>query len=313
MSTPAPARTPIAHTATHGFSLGAALLAPGLSVATIAMVLGIYERLLGEIKNLLSSKWRTALPWILPLGVGAVAAVAIFARVLSWADDNFPFQTRSLFLGLIVGAIPLLMRTVHAPRAFRVKHWLVLAVGLVAVAALELAHIPEASPVYESLDGALVVRVLLSGFLAAVAMLLPGLSAALVLLLTGAYSMLLHAVSELNLPVIGIFAIGGIVGLAAASRAVSFVLARYVRATYAASIGMVAGSAVVVFPGRPDDWVALVTSLAAFIVGFGVVVAVDRARTARAVIDQQSDELNSTPGSVAASDQHRKAEDQNLG
>jgi len=260
----------------HGAFLGATLLAPGLSVATIALVLGIYEKLLGSIGDFFSSKWKSTLAFLIPLGIGALIALIASSRVLTWAIAYYPFQLAFLFLGFIIGAIPLLLKTSKAKEEFKVHHIIPLIVMALLVASLRFLNPAASIYVIEQLDTGTIVRLLIAGALAAIAMLLPGLSAALMLLLMGVHAGLTAAISDFNLPVIGVTMIGVLLGLVISSKGIKYLLENYTTLTYAVSIGMVIGSVVVVFPGIPVGVFEVLTCLGAFAVGLVGVILIDK-------------------------------------
>ncbi|MCL2865017.1 MAG: DUF368 domain-containing protein [Lachnospiraceae bacterium] len=259
----------------NGLFLGVTLLAPGLSVATIAMVLRIYAKLLDSISDFFSPRFKSSLRFLIPLGIGGAIAVLLSSRVISWAMSNHHYQTHFLFLGLAIGAVPMLFHTVDAKNTFQKKHYITLVIAFVTIAALSFVNIPETENIITSLDTMTVIQLLLTGAIATAAMLLPGLSAALMLLLLGTYATLTHAVSEFNFLILAIAGVGGIIGLILSSRGIRYLLKNYLSLTYAASIGMVIGSVVVIFPGVPREGIPIMTSIVMFLVGFAVVLLID--------------------------------------
>lgn len=263
----------------EGLWLGATLLAPGLSMATVAMVLGFYEKLLDTISEFFSSNWKNALRTLIPLGLGALIALFISSRVISLAYDNFTTQTYFFFLGLSVGTIPLLLKSAESKKRFKGKHYLALVISAVLVLLLFMNE-PESSAYVGQIDAQMFGRLLLTGAIASSAMLLPGLSAALVLLLLGTHSMLTHAVSSLNLPVILIVVLGAGIGMVATSKAVKFLLKNYMDMTYAVSIGMVIGSVIVIYPGISfANPLLLLVNVFVFLVGLSGVLLLNRKKT----------------------------------
>ena len=263
-------------TVLHGAFLGATLLAPGLSVATIALVLGIYEKLLCSISDFFSAKWKSTLAFLIPLGIGAFVALMASSHVLTWADDHHPRQLAFLFLGFIIGAIPLLLRTSKAKERFKTNHIIPLVVVALLTASIAFFDPVGSTYAIDTLDTATVIRLLIAGALAATAMLLPGLSAALMLLLMGVHAQLTLAISDFDLPVIGVTMIGALLGLIVSSKGIKYLLENYTTLTYAISIGLVMGSIVVVFPGMPTGTFEALTSLGAFAVGLVGVVLIDK-------------------------------------
>jgi len=262
----------------EGALLGVSLLAPGLSVATVAMVLGIYEQLLDLVNDFFSSKWKSTIMVLIPLGIGAISGVFASSHMIALATEYFPTQIYFLFLGFVLGAIPLLLKTADAKNTFKKKHVILLGIVAILVASLNWAPTSDTDHVVIGLDIVTIIRLLITGAITTSAMLLPGLSAALILLLLGTYSMLNQALSTLNIPVLIILVVGGLIGLILSSRGIKFLLNNFLDFTYAASIGMVSGSIVVIYGlAEPSlNPMELVTSFLALAVGFFGVVLLER-------------------------------------
>ncbi len=90
-----------------------------------------------------------------------------------------------------------------------------------------------------------------AGWMASMAMLLPGISGSFILLIIGVYPTAINALTTLNLPLIVVIGAGVMVGFVVSSKGISFLLDRYKSMTFAAIIGLVIGSIVIVFPGIP--------------------------------------------------------------
>ena len=94
-----------------GFVLGTSSLIPGLSTGTLALVMGIYEKIIFSITNLISfskknHKKKDQFIFLLSLTIGFLLAIGFLARVLSWLLDTFPLELYSIFTGLIVASLP---------------------------------------------------------------------------------------------------------------------------------------------------------------------------------------------------------------
>jgi len=259
----------------YGLVIGAGVLAPGISIATIALVLGIYEKMLGAISDFFSSRFKTALPFLIPFGLGAVLSVGLSSVVISRAYDYFPAQTIAVFLGLIVASIPLLWRTSEATLNFKPNHYVALSVVALVIGALGFLNTEETGYIVDALTVGDGIQLFLTGAFVVSAMLLPGLSGALILLLFGSHSMLVHAISELNLPVLGVTALGGIVGLMAFSKLIKFLMAKYLVMVNAVSIGMVIGSVVNVGADYPE----VLSVVGMFAVGYLLIVLLERKKS----------------------------------
>jgi len=276
----------------EGIWLGMTFLAPGLSMATVAMVLGIYEHLLDLVDDFFSSKWKETLKALIPLGIGGVVAIIVSSQVITLAMEYFPTQTDFLFIGFVVGAIPLLLDTANAKINFKQKHLILLATVAILVASFRLLDIDQAEQVTGSLDMLSIVRLGITGALASTAMLLPGLSAALMLMLMGTYDMLIQALSTFNIPVILVVIVGALIGLIVTSKGVKYLLKNYLDLTNAASIGMVVGSIIVIYPGLSWNAIEMITSILTFFIGFFGVMLINRKKGVKTAIETEADTHN---------------------
>lgn len=241
----------------RGFCVGAADLVPGVSGATVAVVLGIYERLVAAIRGfdlgfagrLLRLDARGAaraidLGFLIPLGVGVLVAAAFFTRVVPLADlmENHPVAMQSFFFGLVTGALAVLLRDAGLRRTLRLPNAAALAGGAAAGWGLAVAA-PAATP-----EAAWFV--FMAGALASAAMILPGVSGAYVLVVLKKYAYVLAALGRLDLAVLAPFMLGVAAGLMLLSRVLGWLLGRYRAPTLSALAGLVAGSLWSLWPYR---------------------------------------------------------------
>ena len=243
--------------AARGFCVGTADLVPGVSGATVAIVLGIYERLVAAIRRfdvalagrLLRLDLRGAARhvdagFLVPLVVGIGLAAVFFTRVVSLAGlmETHRDLVQSFFFGLVVGALAVLFREARHGHPLRLRDVAVVAAGLAAGLAVAVA-VPASTP-----DAGWFVFV--AGACAAGAMILPGVSGAYVLLLLKKYVYVLAALGRLDLAVLVPFGLGVAAGLALLSRALGWLLGRFRRPTLCALAGLVAGSLWSLWPYR---------------------------------------------------------------
>lgn len=280
----------IIRTFVGGFLMGTADLVPGVSGGTIALVLGIYERLVGSIRegsSALGSLFRGDLTvfnehlrrveWalLLPLLAGILTAVVALASLLDQQLEEQPTLLAGLFFGLVVGSVIIAWRLLRRPMP---SHYLV--AGVVGVVLFVVLGLGEEAVV----ESPGLVVFFGAGAIAICAMILPGISGSLILLLIGMYPSVLNAVDERDLLVVGVFALGTIVGLGFFSQVLHWALRRHHDVILAALVGLMAGSLRVLWPwpqgvessglnAPGDDWLAV---LVASLVGFGVVFVVSR-------------------------------------
>jgi putative membrane protein len=280
----------------RGFSMGAADIVPGVSGGTVALVLGIYERLIGNIREgaaalrrlimwrpdeLAASLRRIEWTWLISLLVGILVAVAALASLLEGLLDDHPIQMAGLFLGLVLGAVVIAWRLLD-----RVDAATIAVVLLAAAAVFLLLGLRTDTTVDENAAEVVTEPVwtfFLAGAIAICAMILPGISGSFILVLLGMYTEVLGAVNDRDLLVLGVFALGCIVGLALFSTLLSWSLAHHHHWVMAGLIGLMLGSTRVLWPwpggvetttlARPSDPVAVPIALA--VAGFLAVIAVE--------------------------------------
>ena len=284
-------RTPLqlAIQAGRGILMGAADIVPGVSGGTVALVLGIYHRLITNVRNgalavarlvrldvggflggLKALEWR----FLVPLAVGIGTSILALSSIIEHLLEHQPVRMAALFFGLVVGSITVAAGLVKDWDAQRV-------VTLATTAAVTFVVLGlRSSPVD---DPALWVF-LVSGAVAICAMILPGVSGSFLLLMLGMYDNVLGAVNDRDLVPLGVFILGAAVGLTLFSQALHWGLVNHERTMLAALIGLMAGSLRVLWPwpdgtegtalSGPGEDLWLPAGLA--IVGFVVVVAVTK-------------------------------------
>lgn len=290
---------PIAHVAqlARGFAMGTADIVPGVSGGTVALVLGIYDRLIRNIrlgaralKRLITgdlSGFKETLAdiewvWLITLLGGILIAVAALSSVLGKLLDEQPIVMAGLFLGLVVGTIWIAWNLLERVDAVAIA--IMLGVGVALFALLGLRSDTEVAEGTAEVVTQPIWVFFLSGALAICAMILPGISGSFILVMIGMYTEVLGAVNDRDIPALAATALGCIVGLAIFSTLLNWLLENYRNHVIAAMIGLMIGSTRVLWPwpngthtttlSAPADDVALPIVL--FLVGAAVVVAVER-------------------------------------
>ena len=282
----------------RGFAMGSADVVPGVSGGTIALVLGIYPRLVaavgelaraagviarGRVRDGLGRARRADWLLLVPLAVGLLAAIVTLARVIEHFLEEEPIAVAALFFGLVAGSALVAWWYLREPG----RQHLVVAAA-VAVAAFLALGVRRS----EITDPPLWI-VPVAAAIAICAMILPGISGSFLLLMMGLYEFVLESVNERRLAVIGLFALGAVIGLGLFSTLLDRLLARHHDLVMAALVGLMVGSLRVLWPwpdgtdtanlAAPGGAVATPAMLAAagaiVVVAFGLY---DRRRRARA-------------------------------
>lgn len=242
----------------RGLLMGAFDVVPGVSGGTVALVVGIYERLITAIGHgaemlLLLVRGRPREAWerlrdmdwslLLPLFAGIVLALLTGARLIPPLLEAYPVQSRALFAGLILASLAVPLR--------RVAHWTAARAGAAVVAAA-VAFVLVGLPPAEVADPPL-LAVLGAAMVAITAMILPGVSGSFLLLALGMYTPTLTALDERDLVYIAVFVLGAVLGLALVSRLLTHLLTTHHDLTMAVLLGLMTGSLRALWPWQTED------------------------------------------------------------
>jgi putative membrane protein len=235
----------------RGVAMGTADLVPGVSGGTIALITGIYARLLAALSQangetvMLLARGHFARCWeridgsfLLVLAAGMGTAILGFAEGIQFLLAHYPLVLWSFFFGLVLASAVMLLVT-ELSAGDTLGYFLVV---LGASAAALIGLLPQGS--IASLPGAF----FLAGMLAITAMLLPGISGSFILLLLGMYAPVISAVTERDLTLLAVFAAGCAVGLLTFSRVLHWLMQSFRKSLMATLAGFLAGSLVILWP-----------------------------------------------------------------
>lgn len=234
-----------------GVVLGVAFVIPGVSGGTLAVLMGIYEELIEAASNFYKSiaDFKKYFMYLLPIGLGVVFSVAVFAKLIKFGLDKAPIITILIFLGMIIGGIPALVRNVKGTKT-NLKDMTLMLVGLIIVISMLIFHKSNSNVVLTNMSIGGYFTLLLVGAIAAVTMVVPGISGSFTLMLIGYYEPVLNLVNDItsfknlgsNLILMGTFMLGVVIGIIFISKLIEWCLKHYKRETYYAIIGFVLSS-----------------------------------------------------------------------
>ncbi|CAG9619898.1 DUF368 domain-containing protein [Sutcliffiella rhizosphaerae] len=254
----------------RGILIGMCDVVPGISGGTVAFILGIYERLINAISGFFSKDWYKHLTFLLPLGMGMGIAIISFSHVIEFLLRTYPEPTQFLFLGLVVGVLPLLVKESNIKETFKARHYTLLVVSLLLLASM--AFLQESTrPIIVALDMNTAIILFFAGALASTSMLLPGISGSMVLLILGFYTTAITAIKDFNFPIIIVIGLGVAVGFILSSKMIKYILVKYPVMTYAAIIGLVTGSTAIIYNGFAESFLGNVMCVISFIFGLIIV------------------------------------------
>ncbi len=245
----------------NGILIGIANIIPGLSGATIALILGIYEKLINSIssinKKLLTDIYQInikkvykdlSIDFLLPITIGIVISALLFAQALEHfdlLDENKEF-TLSYFFGLILASIPLIIKMISKWKHVHTFYFLI---G--SVLAIIIAIIPGIQQENNHL-----LFIFFCGIIGIIGMIVPGLSGSYLLLILGNYNLLVKdSINKFHkdldsLIYLVVFILGMTFGMITLSKIISWLFKSFREKTLAIIAGFVLGSLIFIWPIR---------------------------------------------------------------
>lgn len=227
-----------------GMAMGAADVVPGVSGGSIALITGIYERLLDSINAIdleafrllgaghIKSFWlRINGTFLISLLLGIMTSLITLAGLITYMINVYPIPVWSFFCGLIIISGLLILRDI--------RRWNLIALLSFPVGIVIAYFITGMTPMSSENDP---LTIFFAGMIAICAMILPGISGSFLLLIMGKYEYILNALSERDFFILGIFSLGCIIGLLSFSRLISWLLKHYHAITIALLSGFMLGS-----------------------------------------------------------------------
>lgn len=270
----------------RGVVIGLANIIPGVSGGTMMVSMGVYDTLIHCITHLFK-EFKKSVVTLLPYGVGMLAAVVIGAFGLKAAFARFPLPTNALFIGLILGSLPMILKQMKGEK-IGVPGTLIFAALFALVVLLKVFEAKNTTTI--TLSVLEVIKLFCLGCIASATMVIPGVSGSMILktlgyyepIVTGAITGLTSALASgnweallYNAGILVPFGIGVVVGIFAIAKLIEVLLAKWKGYTYCAILGMVAASPVVILMEgsiyQGADW--LIVAASVVLLAAGAVIA----------------------------------------
>jgi putative membrane protein len=258
----------------RGSLIGIAELIPGISGGTIALITGVYTRVIDSAAEAVrgivlifgfsktnmakSATHFKAISWslLIPMLIGMAIAIFVAAGIVEPLLEQYPTVTKALFAGLI--AASLFVPITLSGMGWKLSHYLVLLVS--ASAAFAFTSIPRAADADPSF-----LVILVSATFAVCALVLPGISGSYLLLALGIYAPTLAAVNDRDFGYLGTFVLGAIIGLASFVSLLQWLLANKLKMTMVVMTGLMIGSLRALWPWQSETGAVLAPET-----GFGI-------------------------------------------
>lgn len=269
-----------------GFIIGSSMSVPGVSGGTMAILLGIYDRMISSVSNFLKDiKGNTI--FLMKVAVGGGVGIGSLAFVIKWLLEAFPFPVSFFFLGAVIGGIPALYkRTKSEAGGIKISSGFYFLIGLVVV--ISIGFIPTGNIEISNGTGVFhYLMLLVTGIIIALALVLPGISTSHMLLILGLYDSMLLAITKFDVVYIGILGISTLIGIFLITKPLEWLMNKYTHQTYSMIIGFVLGSTSEIFrdkiiPAIPVNatiawWVSsIMFSVVTFILGYLGIISLSK-------------------------------------
>jgi putative membrane protein len=239
-----------------GFFIGIAFIVPGLSGGTLAVYLGVYDKLLHSIGNVFK-EFKKSIMFLLPLflgiGISVIALAKLFSILLNWNS----FVVLLFFIGLMIGGIKGIYKNVSGEK-LNLSSILsfVIAFGLIATLVI-FEKIGGGNPISNiEISFSSLIVVFFVGMAASMTMIVPGISGSALLLVLGFYTAIVSNVVgnildfsniAYNLKVLIPFGLGALIGIIIFSRMIEHFMKKYKTQTYYAILGFIIASCIAIF------------------------------------------------------------------
>lgn len=234
-----------------GIGMGAANVIPGVSGGTIALITGIFERLINAIKSfdlnalkflftlkLIAFAKHTDLKFLTAVFLGVFIAILSLAKLFEFLFDNYPVDIWAYFFGLVLASVYFVGKTI--------SRWNHLVIGTFIIGTTIAVLISVLNPAKENQE---FIYLLICGIAAVCSMILPGLSGSFILFIMGNYRLVvIDAINELNVNILFPVILGAVFGLIAFSHFLSWVFKNYRDETIAILTGFILGSVSILWP-----------------------------------------------------------------
>lgn len=240
-----------------GVVIGVGFIIPGVSGGALAVILGVYEKIFNSIKDI---KNKNNFIFLMLIIIGIMLGVVGFGNILLILLEYREVPTKYIFLGLLIGGIPALIKSIRekSKKSFKITPF---SVSIIISILLFIFENTEygLNIGNELLNGNVpIMGLFFAGILYAIGKIVPGISGAALLMLVGMYEYLLNLVANplavsgnILLSLIPFF-VGVFIGVLVLFKLLNFLFAKYYIQTYSAILGFVLGSLLYLFPGF--DW-----------------------------------------------------------
>ena len=227
----------------RGIIAGVGGIAPGLSGSVLLVIMGLYEKTINALGTLFKH-FKKNVKFLLPVCLGMACGVLLFSKIVDFLLANFETPTRFAFLGLVLGTIPLFYRQVRK-KGFRNRYYFVMLIA--GLAGLMLFGMNRA--LFPQITDPNFFQKVFLGVAVAGSSIVPGVDSAVIMSSLGLYELYVSSIANLDMSVLLPALIGLILGAAAISAGMNFLLKK----TYTLTFSIIFGLFISIIPNILQD------------------------------------------------------------
>ena len=215
-----------------GVVVGIGGIAPGLSGSVMLIILGLYEKMIRAMGTLFKN-FKKNVAFLIPLVLGFGCGVILFSKIVDFMLTHYEFQTRYLFLGLVLGTVPLFYKQVKK-RGFNKKFYIL----IVSFAIVGFSLFSLNKSLFPVVTEPSVFQSVLLGVAVAGSSIIPGVDSAVILSALGLYELYVSSLANLNIGILIPAAVGLIAGAGLISVFMNFLIKKYYTITFSIIFGL---------------------------------------------------------------------------
>lgn len=266
-----------------GAIIGIANIIPGVSGGTMAVSMGIYDHLISAITGI-TKNFKKSMRVLIPIILGAAIGIIALSYIITPALERYPLQTSSLFIGLILGGLPILIKHVKGAK-IGIGHIVVFILLFVLAIGMAFFNETESNVTDITINFGTTIQLFLVGIAASATMIIPGVSGSMVMMILGFYNiiitnirMFIDALISFDIPALihGLsvfvpFGIGILAGIGIVARIIEILLKKQPIVTYYGILGLVIASPIAILYNvgfSALSFVSIIASIIMFTIGF---------------------------------------------
>ncbi len=247
-----------------GILIGIGAVVPGISSGVLCVIFGIYEKLIDSVLGIFKDFKKNIL-FLLPIILGTIIGFLLFGNILNYAFTNFEAECKLLFLGLILGSVPSLIKDTNSKSPFKLYY--IIYTIFAFLFGLLLFLLESKMNNLSSISNCNTLYLIFSGFAMSAGIIIPGVSSTVILMCFGIYNVYLQSLATLNLSILIPIGFGCLIGGFIFLLLIRFLFKKHYSQTSYSIIGFVLGSVFVLVPNS-FSFCSVILFFVGFIIAF---------------------------------------------